>query len=115
MEHHIQIAKILTDLLENRFSIGRFKFGLDPIIGVIPGFGDIFTTGIALYIVWIGTKMRLPREKIIEMIRNVMVDFLIGLLPILGDLTDVVFKANTKNMVILEKYKTYVIDEDIII
>lgn len=114
MEHHIQIAKTLTDLLENKFRIGKLKFGFDPILGAIPGFGDVFTTCIALYVVWIGIQMRLPQEKIIEMIKNVAADFIIGILPVIGDLTDVVFKANTKNMRILEKYRSVVIDGDIV-
>ena len=114
MEQHIKFAKVLTDLLENKFSIGKFKFGLDPILGLIPGFGDIFTTILSLYLVWIGIQIHLPQEKIIEMVKNVVLDFLIGIFPLIGDLTDVLFKANTKNMSILEKYHANIIDGDIV-
>ena len=114
MEMHLRIARALTEFLENKFSIGRFKFGFDPIIGVIPGFGDLVTTVISLYIVWIGIQMRLSQQKIIEMVGNVLVDFLIGLFPIIGDLTDAVFKANSRNMKILEQHLSNIIEGEIV-
>ncbi len=115
MEKHLKMARFITDLLENKFGIGKFKFGFDPLIGAIPGFGDIFTLGFSLYLVWIGIKMKIPQEKIVEMVRNVILDFLIGLFPFLGDLADVVYRANSKNMKILETYAHSVVEGEVIL
>lgn len=114
MDKHFRLARIFTDLLENKFSLGKFKFGLDPVIGAMPGVGDLITLCISLYLVWIGIKIRIPQEKIIEMASNVLVDFLIGLFPVIGDLTDVVFKANSRNIKILEEYRSKVVEAEVI-
>lgn len=114
MEPHIKIARTLTDLLENKFGIGKFRIGLDPIIGLIPGVGDMVTLGISSYIVWIGVQLKLPQEKIIEMVGNVIVDFLIGLFPLIGDFSDVLYRANSKNMKIIEQYTNKFVEGEIL-
>jgi hypothetical protein len=104
MNSHLKTATNLTHILENQFQIGRFKFGLDPILGLIPGGGDLITAILSFYIVWIGIQMHLPGHKITQMISNIVVDFLLGLIPILGDASDFIFKANTKNLKILHDF-----------
>lgn len=114
MQNHLKLARTLTDLLENKFGIGRFRIGLDPIVGAIPGVGDIITLAMSFYLVWIAIHMKLPQEKILEMIGNIIVDFLIGLFPVVGDITDIVFKANTKNMKILEEFSAGTIEGEVV-
>lgn len=114
MENHLKTARLLTDLLENKFGIGRFRFGFDPIISAIPGFGDLVTAVLSFYLVWIGMQMRLPQDKIVEMVGNIVMDFLIGLFPVLGDMTDFVFKSNSRNMRILEEYNRNIINGQVI-
>ncbi len=104
MNSHLKIATKLTNLLENQFQIGKYKFGIDPILGLIPGGGDLITAILSFYIVWIGIQMRLPADKIAQMISNIVVDFFLGLIPLLGDVSDFVFKANTKNLKILHDF-----------
>jgi hypothetical protein len=106
MENHLRIARTITDLMENKFGIGKFRIGFDPILGVIPGIGDLIPFVISMYLVWIGVQMRLPQEKVVEMVGNVVVDFLIGLVPVVGDIADIAFRANSKNMKILEEFST---------
>lgn len=101
---HLRIATIFSRLLDDQFGVGKFRFGLDPIIGLIPGFGDMVSLGLSIYIVIIGMMLRLPSDKMTLMIRNVMLDFLIGLLPLVGDLADVAYKANKKNLRIIEEH-----------
>ena len=101
---HLKIAERLAKELDTKFQVGRFKFGLDPLIGLVPIFGDIFTTALSLYIVWIGVQMKLPGEKIAQMIGNVVFDFLLDFVPILGQIADFAFKANIRNLEILRKY-----------
>lgn len=104
MNIHLKLATTLTKVMDNQFGVGKFRFGLDPVLGLFPGFGDIIALMLSLYIVWIGMAMRLPEDKIGTMIKNVIVDFLIGLLPVIGDLSDVVYKANSKNLRIIHDH-----------
>ncbi len=108
MDSHLKTARFLTHLLENNFRIGKFSLGFDPIIGAIPYFGDVFTMAISFYLVWIGIHLKLPQEKIIEMVGNVLVDFFLGIIPVVGDFADVAYRANTKNLKILETYTSVI-------
>lgn len=110
--NHLKVAEALTDLLENRFALFGFRFGLDAVIGLIPWIGDVVTTILSIYLVWIGIRMRLPEEKITRMIGNVVFDFLIGLIPVAGDLADIVFRANTRNLQILHDHLDRVIEKE---
>lgn len=114
MINHLRVARMLTDLLENKFGIGRLTFGFDPILGLIPGFGDLIALSLSMYLVWIGIKLRLPHEKLVEMLSNVLIDFLIGLVPVIGDMTDVIFKANSKNIKILKEYSAQIIEAEVV-
>ena len=95
---------MLTELLENRFKIGNVRFGFDAIIGLVPIAGDIAAAGLSLYIVWIGKKAKLPQTKIDEMIKNIFVDLILGMLPLVGDIADIFYRANTRNLRILKNY-----------
>ncbi|MEI6533202.1 MAG: DUF4112 domain-containing protein [Candidatus Roizmanbacteria bacterium] len=114
MEKHLKIAKTLSILLDNRFSILGFRFGLDPILGLIPGGGDLITLFISLYVIWIAIGMKIPSKEVWRMVFHIIIDFLIGLIPFIGDLSDFFYKANIKNMKIVEKYRVDVIDGETI-
>jgi hypothetical protein len=105
MKDHLKTAAILANLLDNKFKVLDIKFGIDPILGLIPGGGDLVSLILALYIVWIGIKMELPQDKIARMIGNVILDFGIGLVPVLGDVADFAFKSNIMNLEILKQHK----------
>lgn len=104
MNKHLYLAEKLTDLLENRFSLFGFKFGLDAVMGIIPGIGDALPLVLSLYLVWIGVNLRLPRNKISLMLRNIILDFIIGSIPLVGDIADVLYRSNTKNLHILKSH-----------
>ena len=104
MKKYIKTATVLSNLLDNKFKVLGIKFGLDPILGLIPGGGDLVSLILALYIVWIGIKMRLPQDKVTRMIGNVILDFGVGLVPILGDIADITFKSNLRNLEILKEH-----------
>ena len=82
----------------------RFRLGLNSLIGLPPGAGDAMLTGISLWIVWEARRLGLPREKIARMLGNVAVETALGTVPVLGDLLDVVWKANLRNLAIIEKH-----------
>ena len=102
--NHLQVARALVKLLENQFQIWKFKFGLDPLLGIFPGAGDALAAILSLYIVFVAVLHKLPFIKILRMIINIILDFLIGSVPILGDFFDFFINPNSKNMRILEEH-----------
>ena len=93
-------------LLDSQFRVPgtNIRFGLDAIIGLIPGFGDISTPVFAALLLWQGVRMRLPAVVQIRMVLNAAIDMLLGFVPILGDLVDIGFKANLRNLALLERH-----------
>ena len=83
---------------------GGFRFGADTIIGLAPGVGDLATAGIACYFVYEGKRLGLPKHALAKMAGNVALDLVLGATPILGDLADTWFKANVRNLAIIEKH-----------
>lgn len=104
MRNYLRIATTMAYLLDSRFKILGRKFGIDSLLGLIPGLGDLISLGLALYIVWVGIKMKLPLDKLARMIGNILLDFGLGLVPVLGDIADIVFKSNLKNLEILNHH-----------
>ena len=106
-----QLAKLnrlrrISRLLDNAIAIPgtRFRLGLDPILGLLPGGGDTVTGGLSAYIVVEAARMGLPREVLWQMIGNIILDSLAGTIPVIGDLFDVGWKANVRNITLLEKH-----------
>lgn len=96
----------LAQLLDGAFSIPgtRIRFGVDSLVGLVPGIGDLVTTAMAGYIVWEARRLGLPRWKIARMIGNVALDTTIGAVPLVGDVADVFFKANRRNLRIIREH-----------
>lgn len=104
METHLKVAERLANLLDNQFNFFGIRFGLNGVLGLIPGAGDFIVAALSFYIVWIGVKMRLPVSALAEMIGNVIANFLLGLLPVIGDAVDFFHHANLKNLKILKHH-----------
>jgi hypothetical protein len=79
-----------------------FRFGLDPILGLIPGLGDLVSPLFTIAILWQGNELRIPKIVQVRMVFNVAIDTLVGMVPLIGDLFDFAWKANDKNIVLLE-------------
>lgn len=114
MNPHLKTSRILAKLLDSQFSFLGIKFGLDPVMDIIPALGDIAGLLFSLYILWVGLKLDLPGKKIILMIRNIIIDFLLGLLPIAGPIADVFYKSNKMNLEIIEKFHSKIVEGQII-
>ncbi|HEY1602140.1 MAG TPA: DUF4112 domain-containing protein [Pirellulales bacterium] len=80
------------------------RFGLDAILGLIPGVGDTFSSLASLYILHAATRYGVPRTTIMRMGLNVAIDYVVGSLPIVGDLFDVFWKSNQWNVAILRHH-----------
>lgn len=81
-----------------------FRFGLDAIIGLIPGAGDIGTTFFSVMILLHSVRLRIPKVVIGRMLLNSALDMLAGTVPLIGDLFDAGYKANLRNMALLERH-----------
>ena len=82
----------------------RFRVGLDALIGLIPGLGDLIGTALSAYIVAAAARRGLPRSVLLRMAFNVGLEAVVGVVPILGDLFDAAWKANQRNMALLRQY-----------
>lgn len=103
-----RVARIdaLAQLLDNAFVIPgtNIRFGVDALIGLVPGIGDIVSTLLSLYIVREARQLGAPRRLIARMLTNVAVDGLVGAMPLVGDAFDVAWRANRRNVALLQKH-----------
>jgi hypothetical protein len=93
-------------LLDNSLPIPgtRFRLGIDQIVGLVPGIGDLVGGVLSLYIIVESGRMGVPRSLLARMGWNVAVDTIVGEIPVLGDLFDIGFKANIRNLALLDGY-----------
>jgi hypothetical protein len=82
----------------------RFRLGMDSIIGLVPVVGDLIAQGISTYIIWEARRLGVSKLTLWRMFGNTLVDTVFGAVPIVGDAFDVVFKANMKNLRLLQKH-----------
>ncbi|MEH2409794.1 DUF4112 domain-containing protein [Nostoc sp.] len=96
----------LSRLLDNVITIPGTKigFGLDPILGLIPIGGDFLGVMFSSYIILEAARLGVSRATLGKMVLNVIIDGLVGAVPILGDLFDFAWTANSYNIKLLEEY-----------
>ncbi|MGD1920464.1 MAG: DUF4112 domain-containing protein [Pleurocapsa sp.] len=82
----------------------KIRFGLEPILGLIPGGGDLITALISAYSIYLATSFGLEKSEIFKMVKNVAIDTALGSVPIVGDIFDAYFKSNIRNLEILENH-----------
>lgn len=97
-----RIANITDTAITIPFT--KLKFGLDFLIGLIPGIGDTIMLCVSISIILLGRDIGLPRTHLAKMIRNIVIDFFLGLVPFVGDIADFFYKANKANVRIMERY-----------
>lgn len=106
--HQAALARLdrYATLMDARFRVPgtRIRFGLDPIIGLIPGIGDALGLALSLYVVVEAVRLGVSKRVLFSMLRNVGLEALVGVVPILGDVFDIGFKANLRNAALLRRY-----------
>jgi hypothetical protein len=105
-EDAIARITLVAKLMDSAFMIPGLnrRVGLDSVLGIVPGVGDALSAAIASYIIWEARQLGLPRWKIARMIGNVAMDTAIGAIPLAGDVFDVFFKANERNLRIIHEH-----------
>ena len=103
-EEKLLRLKRLSHKLDEAFTVPgtERKIGIDPIIGLIPGGGDLIGGVLSIYIMYAGIGMGVSRAVIIRMFGNVALEFVIGCIPIIGDLFDATWKSNQRNVELIE-------------
>jgi hypothetical protein len=103
---HLKFAKKLTTLLDNQFELFGYKFGLDPIIGLVPILGDIIPAGVSIYLIWLGNSIGMPKKKLLTMGAFAGLDVLIGFIPFIGDFTDIIYRSHKRSMDMINDHLT---------
>ncbi|GAB4548845.1 MAG: DUF4112 domain-containing protein [Pleurocapsa sp.] len=103
---NLQRIRKIARLLDSAIGIPgtKFRIGLDPILGLIPGGGDLVAAVISAYMIYLATRFGLEKAEISKMIANVALETVLGSVPLVGDIFDAYFKANLRNLEILENH-----------
>ena len=99
-------VRVLAKLLDNSIGIPGtgWKIGFDPIVGLIPGIGDLIGAVLSGYIILEAARAEVPAYTLARMLVNVGIDTLLGAIPAIGDVFDAAWKSNTKNVALLERH-----------
>ena len=100
----LKYVRKISTLLDSQFEIGGFKFGIDPILNFIPFAGEGATTLISLALVYTMNKHGASSKIVVKMLGNVLIDFVLGAIPLLGWIFDFYFKANDRNLKLLNEH-----------
>jgi len=102
----IELLRRCARLLDSAFRMPgtNFRFGLDPLIGLIPGIGDLVSPIFGVLIIWHAASLRVPKVIIARMAINAVVDGVVGAVPVFGDAMDFAWRANEWNMALLERH-----------
>jgi hypothetical protein len=98
-----RLVTLLDDFL--RIPGTNIKIGLDPILGLIPGVGDLVTGGSSAALLLLALKERVPTVAILRMVINIGIDTIVGAVPIVGDAFDFFYRSNRQNLDIIKRYK----------
>jgi hypothetical protein len=103
---HAERVRRLARVMDSAVGIPgtRLRFGLDAVLGLIPGVGDVVGAAASGYIVLAAARLGAPASVVLRMLLNVVVDTVVGAVPLLGDLFDLGFRSNARNVALLERH-----------
>ena len=105
-EQRLELLRRVARMLDSALPVPgtSFRFGLDPILGLIPGLGDLVSPLFTLGMLFQARDLGVPRVVQLRMVFNVAIDVLTGFVPLIGDLFDFAWKANNRNLALLERH-----------
>ena len=98
------VSRVLDDLVPIPGTSQRV--GLDPVIGLIPWFGDLVSAAVGFWLIAEAARFRIPSVVLVRMVLNTTVDLLVGAIPFIGDLFDVVSRSNSRNLALFRLHAT---------
>jgi len=100
------VADAIAKLLDSAFVLPgtSIRIGLDPLLGLIPGIGDVISNLIGSSLLFLATRLGVPRIVIFRMALNIFINMALGIIPGIGDLFSVWFKSNIRNSHLLRRY-----------
>ena len=103
---NLERLRTIARLFDQAFGIPgtSWRFGIDALFGLVPGLGDVGGAVVAVYALQVARSLRAPAVIQLHMLGNVAIDALVGTIPLLGDLFDIAFKAQTRNLKLLEEW-----------
>ena len=104
LHSEIALARRIVSLMDLKFHVFGIRFGIDPLLDIIPGLGNIVATGVSGYLFWIAYRLKVPFSVYLRMTWNIAVDYVFGVIPFVGIIADIFFRANIKNFALLETY-----------
>jgi hypothetical protein len=105
-QRSLELLRRWAQLFDAAFRIPgtEFRFGLDPLLGLVPGLGDLASPLLTVFILWQGARMRVPKIVLARMVLNALIDAGVGAIPVLGDAFDFAWRSNEWNMALLERH-----------
>jgi Domain of unknown function (DUF4112) len=105
-ERSLEALRRIARLFDAQFRVPGtgIRFGIDPLIGLVPGIGDLASPLLTLGILWHAARLRVPKIVLVRMVINALVDAFAGAVPVVGDLFDFGWKATEWNMALLERH-----------
>ncbi|MBL4804986.1 MAG: DUF4112 domain-containing protein [Alphaproteobacteria bacterium] len=105
-DQDLERLRNLAEWMDNRFHIPGtdIRFGLDSLIGLLPGVGDTVTLASTAYLLGKASSYKLPISVHLKILLNGFLDWLVGLVPVLGDIFDIGWKSNLKNVELIRKH-----------
>lgn len=102
----LERLRTLARLLDNAVRIPgtNYRFGLDALVGLVPGIGDFIGALVSTFIIFHAARLGAPKSTLVRMMANVGLDTIVGGVPLLGDLFDVGWKSNVRNVALLEEH-----------
>ena len=103
---HVRLRRLdrLAWILDRSIPVGRFRIGLDPILGLLPGVGDGIGALLSLYVLYEGARLGAPGHVLVRMAGNILIEAILGAIPLLGDVFEFVWQANSRNLRLLHKH-----------
>lgn len=93
----------LANLFDSKFSVFGIRFGIDPILGLIPGLGDVASFGVSAYLIAQGYRMGARKRVVARMMGNAAAETVVGAIPLVGNVVSVFWRANKSNMKMLKQ------------
>jgi len=102
----LERLRAIARLFDQAFALPGtgYRFGIDALFGLVPGLGDLVGAVVAAYALHVARTLRAPAAIQLHMLGNIAIDALVGTIPLIGDLFDFVFKAQTRNLALLERW-----------